>query len=60
MVISFVVLHALITFVPGAYISTPGPFSLLLAFCSRPPLCTVLSTLPTISASSSKGELPLL
>ena len=43
----FVVLIALIISVPGANILTPGPASELTAFCSKPPLCIVLSTLPT-------------
>ena len=55
----FVVLIALIISVPGANILTPGPASELTAFCSKPPTCSALSTVPTMCAFILYGELPL-
>ncbi len=51
--------HELIIFVPGAYISTPGPVSDDVAFWSNVVLNATLSELPTLIASSSCGDEPL-
>ena len=54
-----VLLVALKIFTPGAYTSTPGPFSLNSAICSLLSVSNWLSIAPTIIALLLYGEEPL-